>query len=72
MILGLGALVANSVCPYLIQEVFTNPATKAVNFKGLFQVPMLAATAAAVALALFFRPPVKTQPSASGVSAPAH
>src|SRR4029077_20089517 len=27
MILGAGALVANTVCPYLLQNVFTNPAT---------------------------------------------
>lgn len=72
MILGMGALAANSVCPYLFQEVFTDPATKLTNFKGLFLVPMFASTAAAVALALFFRPPVKSQPSAGHVSAPAH
>jgi len=57
MILGIGALLANSICPWLLQEKFTNVATTAVNFKGLFLVPMFAASTAAIALALFFRPP---------------
>ena len=43
-----------------------------VNFKGLFQVPLFAASAAAVALALFFHPPKNVAASASGGSAPAH
>jgi MFS family permease len=60
MILGVGALLANSICPWLLQEKFTDAATGAVNFKGLFLVPMFAASAAAVALAIFFRPPKET------------
>lgn len=55
MILGVGALVANSVCPLLIQRVFTHDGT--TNFRGLFLVPCAVATAAAVGLALFFHPP---------------
>jgi MFS family permease len=58
MILGVGALVANSICPWLIQEVFTG-ADKRVDWQNLFLVPSLVATAAAVALALFFHPPKK-------------
>lgn len=58
MILGVGALVANSICPWLIQEVFTNE-DKRVDWQNLFLVPSLIATAAAVALALFFHPPKK-------------
>ncbi len=58
MILGVGALAANSVCPYLIQKVFTQNGT--TDFHGLFLVPMTAGIAAAVVLALFFRPPAKS------------
>lgn len=55
MILGAGGLVANSICPWLIQEVFTE--NNVTNFRGLFLLPCFIATAAAVALALFFHPP---------------
>jgi MFS family permease len=58
MILGAGALLANSICPYLIQKVFTQGGL--VNFHGLFLVPMLCSLVAAVALALFFHPPKTT------------
>jgi nucleoside transporter len=57
MILGIGALVANSICPMLLQEVFTTNGV--TDFHGLFLVPLTAATTAAVALALFFHPPPK-------------
>jgi MFS family permease len=55
MILGAGALLANSICPYLGQQVFTHG--NVTNFKGLFLVPMTCGLVAAVALALFFHPP---------------
>ena len=71
MILGVGALLANSICPWLMQEKFTDAATKAINFKGLFLVPMFVATAASVALALFFHPPKVVSTHGEG-SAPAH
>jgi len=58
MILGFGALAANSVCPYLMQTVFTHDGV--TNFRGLFLVPLAAATLAALVLALFFHPPAKT------------
>ena len=55
MILGGGALVANAVCPTLIQSTFkTGDVT---DFRGLFLVPLVSAVVAAVALALFFHPP---------------
>ncbi|MFZ9792813.1 MAG: nucleoside permease [Gemmataceae bacterium] len=57
MILGVGALVANSVCPYLIQEVFTK--NKVTDFQSLFLVPCAASVVAAILLALFFNPPAK-------------
>ncbi len=55
MILGAGALLANSICPYLSQKVFTHDGV--MNFHGLFLVPMTCSLVAAVALALFFHPP---------------
>ncbi len=70
MILGIGALLANSICPWLLQAKFTDPITKLPNFHGLFLVPMLSAIGAAVALALFFHPP-KT-PTPAGGGAPGH
>ncbi len=68
MILGIGALVANSVCPYLIQQVFT--VNGQTNYRNLFLVPMGAALVAAFALAAFFRPPAKreTQAAPEGVT----
>jgi len=61
MILGVGALVANSICPWLSQTVYaTNGVT---NFKGLFLVPLFSAGVAAIALALFFHPPRTATPA---------
>jgi nucleoside transporter len=57
MILGIGALVANSICPMLLQEVFTESGV--TDFRGLFMVPLAAGSAAAVALLLLFHPPAK-------------
>lgn len=59
MILGLGSLVANSICPYLMQEKFTDKTTHLVDFKGLFLVPCAASIVAALLLALCFYPPKK-------------
>jgi len=67
MILGVGALVANSVCPWLFQEVFTQGGT--TDFRGLFLVPCGVATLAAIALALFFHPP-KSGTDGVTISAP--
>jgi len=55
MILGVGALLANSLCPFLGQKVFTHDGV--TNFHGLFLVPMFCSLAAVAALALFFHPP---------------
>ena len=63
MILGVGALAANSLCPYLGQNIFTHDGV--VHFRGLFLVPMICSLLAAVGLALFFRPP-KTTTVATG------
>ncbi|HLH52374.1 MAG TPA: MFS transporter [Verrucomicrobiae bacterium] len=59
MVLGIGALVANSVCPYLMQQVFTRDGV--TDFRTLFMVPMFAAILAAACLVLFFHPPVKRE-----------
>ncbi len=64
MILGIGPLVANSVCPYLLQEVFTREGV--TDFRGLFLVPTFAALAAAVVLGLFFHPPAKEERASTG------
>ena len=54
-ILGIGALLANSICPWLIQSVYTHDSI--TDFRGLFLVPLAFASFAALVLALWFRPP---------------
>ena len=70
MILGIGALVANSVCPYLIQKVFTQNGV--TDFRGLFLMPMSFALFAAFLLLALFHPPKKAAVNVEGVPAPAH
>lgn len=73
MILGIGPLVANSVCPKLLQEVYTHKldnGSVSIDFQGLFQIPLLLAIGAAVALALFFHPPKKAGEAVAGGHAP--
>jgi MFS family permease len=57
MILGIGVLVANTICPTLIQKVYTTAGV--TDFHGLFLVPFGVALLAALMLALFFWPPQK-------------
>ncbi len=64
MVLGLGALLANSLCPYLGQTVFTHDGV--TNFHGLFLVPMIGGLLAAVTLAVLFHPPKTEAPAAAG------
>jgi MFS family permease len=66
-ILGVGALLANTICPWLIQRVYTSGGV--TDFRGLFLVPLAAASIAAISLALFFRPPPAQSP---GSARPAH
>lgn len=61
MVLGIGALVANSVCPYLAQEVFRRGTN--TDFRTMFMVPMFGALLAAISLVLFFHPPARKQPT---------
>ncbi|HTD87437.1 MAG TPA: MFS transporter [Candidatus Binatia bacterium] len=62
MVLGVGNLAANCICPYLMQFVFTHNGV--INFKSMFLIPLAAAGLAALTLALLFRPPPKPQESA--------
>jgi nucleoside transporter len=66
MIFGVGALVANSACPYLMQRVFTSGAG-VTDFKSMFLVPLATAVVATLILGLFFHPPKKTEFEAAEV-----
>lgn len=57
MILGGGALLANSICPWLIDKVYTTDSV--IDFQGLFELPMYTAIGAALLLAILFRPPAE-------------
>jgi MFS family permease len=75
MILGVGALVANSICPWLAANVFTqgdSAAEKITNYRNMFLFPSAVAALAAIALALFFHPPKDVNTDIQGDSAPAH
>ncbi len=50
-------MAANSVCPYLLQKVFTHG--DMINYRSLFLVPLAIATISAIVLALFFHPPAR-------------
>jgi MFS family permease len=67
-ILGVGALLANSICPWLLQSVYTVGGV--VDFRGLFIVPLAAASIAAIALALFFHPPKVAAMAGNAAAAP--
>jgi len=74
MILGIGALVANSICPWLAENVFVQGAgaEKTINYRSMFLFPSAVATLAAIALALFFHPPKDLDTQTDPGSAPAH
>ena len=67
-ILGVGALLAFVLCPWLMQSVYTKGGM--VDFKGLFMVPLICAVAAAIALALFFHPPKDTTATGGAAATP--
>ena len=73
MILGGGALLANSICP-LLKAAFTKGAGTdgaVVDWTGLFMLPMEVALGAAALLAFAFHPP-KNGAVAGAPSGPAH
>jgi len=67
MILGVGALAANSLCPWLLQTVYTKEGV--TDFRGLFLVPMICSLVASVALGLLFHPPKNNADAAGPVVA---
>ena len=67
MILGIGVLVANSICPRLAQETFLR--NGATDFHHLFLVPLTVALVSALALAVFFRPPRNNEMRPAGQAA---
>jgi MFS family permease len=69
MILGIGALVANSICPRLMQTTFTHGGI--TDFKHLFLVPCYAAIFAMLLLAVAFHPP-KAVEAAGGLKSTPH
>ena len=69
-ILGVGVLLANSICPFLLQRVYSTGAI--IDFKGLFLVPLATASIAAIALALFFRPPAAHESETLAAAAAPH
>ncbi len=68
MILGIGALVANTICPPLGQSVFK--VGDKVDYHHLFLVPTYAALAAAAALLLLFHPPKSAKPQGGPAATP--
>jgi len=67
MILGIGVLVDNSICPRLAQETFLR--NGATDFHHLFLVPLTVALVSALALAVFFRPPRNNEMRPAGQAA---
>jgi MFS family permease len=68
MILGVGALLANAICPYLRQHVFVTD--DVVDYKGLFWIPLGLAVSGAALLLLFFWPPKKDSAGPVEISHP--
>jgi MFS family permease len=63
MILGLGVIAANSLCPWLLQH-YTNGGG-VTDFQTLFLIAGGAAVVATLTLALFFHPPALKQPAST-------
>jgi predicted MFS family arabinose efflux permease len=61
LILGLGPIATNFVAPWLGDRM--KLANGAVDYRGVFLVPLVAAVSAAILLLLFFHPPRKREES---------
>jgi MFS family permease len=59
VILGLGSLAANSVCPHLMRKTFTHGGV--TDFHSLFLISVSGAALSALVLAFCFRPPPKKE-----------
>ncbi|MFO0909438.1 MAG: MFS transporter [Isosphaeraceae bacterium] len=69
MILGVGALLANAICPFLLQSVYVK-ADKTPDFHGLFLIPLGLALGAAALLLVGFWPPKKESVPESAANDP--
>jgi len=69
MVLGIGVLVANTICPHLIQETYTQGGL--TDFKHLFLVPCYAGLFAMLLLAFAFHPP-KSAEATGGAAGAGH
>jgi predicted MFS family arabinose efflux permease len=70
MILGFGMLIANSICPILVQKTFKHG--DLIDFRGLFLWPCAISLGAAILLAVAFHPPKETAVVLDEGTAPAH
>ena len=68
MVLGIGVLAANSICPHLIQETYNQNGI--TDFKHLFLLPCYAGLFAMLLLIFAFHPPKDTTATAGPGSAP--
>ncbi|MEQ1903441.1 MAG: MFS transporter [Pirellulaceae bacterium] len=75
MILGVGALVANTFCPWLFENVFSTKDAAgqivSTDYRQMFLFPAAIATGAALVLLLFFHPP-KAPDNSDGPIATGH
>ncbi len=56
-ILGVGALIGNSIGPWLVQTVFTGNGI--TDFRSMFMIPIAISILSALLLAFGFEPPAK-------------
>jgi hypothetical protein len=60
MILGLGVITANTLCPWMMNHYRVG---EVVDFRSLFLIAAGVSLAATVSLALFFHPPAIKTPA---------
>jgi nucleoside transporter len=67
MVLGIGVLAANSICPHLIGETYKHDGV--IDFKHLFLLPCYAGVVAMLLLAFCFHPPKSADATAAAAGA---